>query len=525
MGARRRPSHHHMATTHLSPMAIADSTNKLDPANDAKLQRTLSGGMLSEGVHFKLVDGEEHIHLSDVHRKEAVIDLKSLKGAFERLEKPSLFPRNPMFDELLGASGDVVVERTQSIFYLVNLMSALIFNSFAGIALAPYNVEDFEGFDRTVANSYNVTAAMILVLNIINTLLTTYILVGLNAESETTIFNFLLKEDGSTFIYFLITSGSAVLIIVLVFCVNWLHTDKTWALAMMASVIFVLIALVLHFGTLQARLMPYQYSGWGIFANLGLSWDEDTKHRAAQRGTAVAMEARYNILGTDNKDSADLDDNEGMPDKGAATLEGIASHDEPQYDENTVATARLAGFIRDALLTYKKKGVVPVRCYMLSKLLTNEDLDLDLLKTMAGERGSSSEHMLVELIVGLGEGRSAITLGEVLCIVRRLHDAQEQATVKEVASAKMAAHKLKSMYMKSKAGGNVAKSPVRGDGASEPFDAKRISLPRRVLEGTTKGPMKEDPGGPNTIAKAPDASTKRISLKNLFLAGEPIIEE
>ena len=500
-------------------MAVADAAKKSGPSHDAELRRTPSGGGLFEGVTFKVVDGEEYIHLDDVHRSEAIIDKKLLKGAFERLETPSLFPRNPMFDELLGASGDVVVERTQSIFYLVNLMSALIFNSFAGIALAPYNVDEFEGFDRTIANTYNVTAAMILVLNIINTLLTTYILVGLNAESETTIFDFLLKENGSTFIYFLITSGSAVLIIVLVFCVNWLYTDKTWAVAMMVALAFVLIALVFHFGTLQARLMPYQYSGWGLFANLGLSWDEDTKHRAAQRGTAVAAEARYNILGTDDKDAI-LDGNERVPDKGAANLEGTAPH-EPQHDENTVATARLAGFINGALLTYKKKGVVPVRCYMLSKLLIDEDLDLDLLKTMAGERGSSSEHMLVDMICGLGEGRSAITLGEVLCIVRRLHDAQEQATVKEMASAKMAAHKLKNMLLKPK-GRSAEKSPVKGDGAREPFDAKGISLPRRVLENTRRGPVKEEP---EPIAKAPDASTQRISLKNLFLqAGEPIIE-
>jgi hypothetical protein len=238
-----------------------------------------------------------------------------------------------------------------------------------------------------------------------------YILIGLNAESGSTIFEFLLKEGGSTMIYFLITSTSALLVVIMLACALYLSCDGVWAAAIMGTVLIATMGLVLHFGAVQARLMPYQYSGWGIFANLGFMWNGDTKRRARIRGRKIAAEARHNILGS-----------------GAASLDDEYAEKQCAGDLDTKgdkAVMELSEFLQLALVkTFRPTSVE--RCNDLAGMLINEDIDAALLKDMAS-MGGNSDSTLVESLRGLGSRRTAITTGETLAIIHYLHTPAESA--------------------------------------------------------------------------------------------------
>jgi len=445
-GAVRTPSSTKMRLTDASSSVAGrvrltndDSTKSNKSRHWDSLRSGLTSGIFSGGG--KSADDTQVTDAGDASVEhvaipgEIEIDEENLKKALNRLEEPTLWPRNPVFDELLGQSGDVIVERTQGIFYLINLMSALIFNSFAGIALDPYNMSEFEGLDRTVAGMYNAMSAMTLMLNVVCTLLTTYILVGLNAESESTIFDFLLKENGSTFIYFLITSSSAVFAILMVFCANYLSSDWDWTVGIAISVLTGVLLLVVHFGFLQARLMPFQYSGWGLFANLGIMWGlGTTKERAFRRGKRIAVEARYNILGQtyteleedeeDEEDEAQTEQEQEMDTRELSPESISKQRRHAVLNDDTKTQKEFQAFIKAALDKFGKKGS-GLRATAIANALLQEDLNMNLLLEMAGVPGSSSEHMLLQILQSVESGRLSLTLGEIISIIRALHKRQD----------------------------------------------------------------------------------------------------
>lgn len=392
---------------------MEDNAPEIGPGN----RRT---SMMERGVsRFKLMDTTQSeraaAHASQVgvdggvslkepvSAGEIAISKKKLNEVLGRLENPKLSIRNPVFDELLAQDGDTIVDRTQAIFYLLNLVSALMFNSFSGIALSPLptDPEEYPGvlYASEVAIAYNTFSSIILMLNVVCTLLTTYILIALSAESQVTIFEFLLNEDGSTFIYFIITSNSAVLILLMVFCANYLSSGIWVATGIAGTLGVILLAMCYSFGAVQARLMPFQYSGWGVFASGGIHWTKLTKAKATIRGKKLATEARHNIFGT---------------------YEGIEDHDSDDDAEHAEvvikakASTQLMTLVTGAL-TKNGRIVKPERIADVAELLASHDIDMDVLAGM-------SEVLLMHALQGLEKGRIVITTGETLAIIQALHD-------------------------------------------------------------------------------------------------------
>ena len=233
------------------------------------------------------------------------VDGNTLDQKLDDLREPRLHFHNPIFKQLLRVPAEQVVERAISTFSTLNLMAALMLTGITVIAIAPIDVSSVSDDKRILANVFNILATILMNMSVVNVMFTTYILLSLSSEMPSTIYAFLCKADGPTFINFIGTWITCLLYLVLGVLALWIRSDA-WAaitITLFSGVFF--IAAQLHYGKMESNLFPLGHSGWGSLS-LGAFWTESVKQRAKAMGQLCAAEALGHLVQHDGGAQTDF---------------------------------------------------------------------------------------------------------------------------------------------------------------------------------------------------------------------------
>lgn len=173
---------------------------------------------------------------------------------------------SPEMTALLTVEPDKVYDRCAHFISATNLVSTLLVSGMLSVALFPQNVSQLEASKRTLGDIKNGLVTVVLVINVLQSLFTTYCLMELSTVSSRQAYRALAR--GGTFtLYQVLTYTSGVLICVVANLSVWISSSRSAAIWTCAASIFIAGAMHHHFFDMAQKMFPWTMSAWSkIFA-------------------------------------------------------------------------------------------------------------------------------------------------------------------------------------------------------------------------------------------------------------------
>lgn len=148
---------------------------------------------------------------------------------------------------LLCMPREQVQGRLHNIISSVAMIYGLVFSGVAGSALSPLDVEDFEvdTTERHLANFFNMAASFQFMIAMCGTLFTTYLIMEINFEPESTIFRCVANMDFFC-LYAMLIFWSTFILIAQLCTIVYMRCDFLWAWATIGGVLLIFYLLLCH---------------------------------------------------------------------------------------------------------------------------------------------------------------------------------------------------------------------------------------------------------------------------------------
>ena len=166
-------------------------------------------------------------------------------------------PYMPELANLLCMPRDQVQGRLHNVVSGVAMVYGLVFSGVAGSALSPFDVKGFDEdtTKRTLANFYNFAASLQFVICVVSTLCTTYLIMEVNFEPDSTIFRCVAQFNFFN-LYTMLIFWSTLLLLSQLCAVIYIHSDPVWAWTSIGAAIFILYSLLHHWAMGMKKGFP-----------------------------------------------------------------------------------------------------------------------------------------------------------------------------------------------------------------------------------------------------------------------------
>jgi hypothetical protein len=163
---------------------------------------------------------------------------------------------------MLAVPREEAQERMMQWIGIINLVSALFLSGVAGSALAPLDVAAMDSGDQFLGNVFNLVSAANLSATTCNTLFTTYIMLALSTETQSSVLR-VVSSSGCSIFYEISTLFIAAMLLMMCAIQMWLRCTS-WVRAASAFVIFgIFFTFLFHFYFLVLmRMFPLSGIHW-----------------------------------------------------------------------------------------------------------------------------------------------------------------------------------------------------------------------------------------------------------------------
>jgi hypothetical protein len=214
-------------------------------------------------------------------------------------------PYTPELANLLCMPREQVQGRLHNVVSGIAMVYGLIFSGVAGSALSPFDVEawDEDTTERTLANFYNLAASLQFVICVVGTLCTTYLILEVNFEPDSTVFRCVAQFNFWN-LYTMLIFWSTLLLLSQLCAVVYLRSDPVWAWTTIGAVFFILYAMLHHWAMGMKKAFPNAMLHYfptlaliGIFPQwmFGDAWETHTK--LAHHLATVKLQSAENNFG------------------------------------------------------------------------------------------------------------------------------------------------------------------------------------------------------------------------------------
>ena len=277
----------------------------------------------------------------------------------------AMFDGSPEADALLTIDPESVNDRAMGFVAATNLVSTLIAAGLLGPALAPFDVDAYEG-KKVLTEIFNVLLVVLTVINVLQSLYTTYILMQLATTSSQALYRGLAR--GGRFVFYqVLTYVSGALICALANLAVWIRSSNRSARFTTLTSVLIFALMHQHIFATATDMFPWTMSRWSKAFAPWIMLNGRRKRDAQRVGSFMAQSAEGHLndllcplMAGGFDDDNDDDDQQG-------TSSSSSQQQEPDLED-------VVRFVADTLSTLPKSRIDVIAAAMLRNGLTLEAL-------------------------------------------------------------------------------------------------------------------------------------------------------
>lgn len=208
--------------------------------------------------------------------------------------------------QLLCASPSDAYDRLTTFLSNISIVSGLILSSIAGTALEPIDVDEFAGGKRTLADAFNVIAAVTVIVQLMVVLFSTYTLYLVSASVHTPTAAYRATLHMTRWLGFLefcsYLPALGVLGLIIIAAQLRCGDVAAWTVLVVTPILW--LGFQACFDCMCCRAMPYSAWRWSAVTSFGIPWlSKRLRTDAKVQGALLLDQAKDGVLGGLDEDN------------------------------------------------------------------------------------------------------------------------------------------------------------------------------------------------------------------------------
>lgn len=213
----------------------------------------------AESAKYECTCNHEEV-LSTLDRRILVGRLRSMADGV--IGNP--FVSSPEMAALLTVEPGSVYDRCANFISSTNLVSTLLVSGLLSVALSPQSISQLEASKRTLGDIKNGLVAVLLVINVFQSLFTTYCLMEFSALSSRQAYR-ALARGGAFTLYQVLTYVSGGMLCIVANLSVWIYSSRSGAMWTCAASLLIAGVMHHHFYVMAQAMFPWPIAAWTRF--------------------------------------------------------------------------------------------------------------------------------------------------------------------------------------------------------------------------------------------------------------------